>query len=787
MGDPDQTLPASAAAGTGAGTLASGALLGGRYRIARFLGAGGMGEVYAAADVVLGTTIALKILRAELAGSTVARARFRREMALARKVTSAHVCRLHDVGEHDGGVFLTMELLEGRTLAEHLRGADPLTVAEVERIAAQLVAGLAALHAAGVVHRDFKPGNVMVTDGGRRAVITDFGLARAAADGDVAVTAELGLLGTPAYMAPEQVEGRPATPASDVYALGVTLFELLTGTVPFRAETALATATARLHRAPPRPSSVRADVPARWDAIVARCLARDPSRRPHHEEVLAPPARASRRWFVAAGAAAMAGAGVGAWRWITAGTDAIIAAGTMAEGARVALLIVDGPGELLADPWRLALTVDLHDALATSGMPLLALDGGGNFENLGGTITRLAAAPMPAVAAWRLDGVVAVIEPVLASRPDEAGAPLVVDVTVGRRGAAPWSQRFVRPGREGTLLVDDLAGAIAAHLGARRPARPADAGVHEPATYVGYGAALADLFRARGRDRAAALDALVASRPELHRASARLALHLAERSQRREDDRILPDTQQAVTLADRVLAADPDHVVALTARGVAALTLYDWPTADRALARAVELAPAQYRAGQERAAQLMYQGRFDEHHRVADGQRALNPLAYQAPSLAWSHYYSRRYADVARYVPTVLAAAEPHDRTFLLLLLASSYAELARYDDALEIADQFLDTDDPYLRAALVSIYVLAGDLAQARAMRAQIGARAGAEAGALMDDALGDVDAALDGLERCVAGHFVEALYLKIERFTPALRSHPRFQALMAKVGLPP
>jgi tetratricopeptide (TPR) repeat protein len=269
----------------------------GRYRITRFLAAGGMGEVYEAEDLIVGGTIALKTLRDELSASADAVDGLRREIALARKVTHANVCRLHDVGEHAGRVFLTMELLAGTTLAAHLATSGPLPVEELDRISAQLVTGLGALHAAGIVHGDFKTSNVMLVDG--RAVITDFGLARATTERDPQVTSDAALRGTPAYMAPEQVEGRPPTPASDIYALGVVLFELATGRVPFREDTALATATARLHKAPPDPRALRRNLPPRWRKTISSCLARDPARRPDGEDLVVRPRRTLRRWVLA--------------------------------------------------------------------------------------------------------------------------------------------------------------------------------------------------------------------------------------------------------------------------------------------------------------------------------------------------------------------------------------------------------------------------------------------------------------------------------------------------------
>ncbi|MBZ0235716.1 MAG: serine/threonine protein kinase, partial [Deltaproteobacteria bacterium] len=257
-GELDETLTAdpsaAAAPSAAAGPIAPGSLALGRYEVIRFIAAGAMGEVYEAVDRILGATVAVKVMKPALASSPRAVERLVREIALARKVTHPNVCRLHDVHQHDGRAFLSMELLAGESLADRLR-RGPLPEPELEDVARQLVAALAALHAAGIVHRDLKSGNIMLVpgDGGARAVVTDFGLARSLAPaGDARLTGDATMLGTPAYMSPEQVEGREATPASDIYSLGVVLFEMATGALPFQEETVLATATARLTRDPPR-------------------------------------------------------------------------------------------------------------------------------------------------------------------------------------------------------------------------------------------------------------------------------------------------------------------------------------------------------------------------------------------------------------------------------------------------------------------------------------------------------------------------------------------------------
>jgi serine/threonine-protein kinase len=268
-------------------TFADGENVGDRYRVVRLLGRGGMGEVYEVEDALLGSRVALKALACSHLDNARAFGRLKAEVLLARKVLSPHVCRVLDYGVHgarteDSIPFLTMELLHGETLAARLRRQGRLPEQQVRSLALQMLEGLRAVHAAGIVHRDFKPENVfLIADpaGGERAVVLDFGLARSI-ERDALTTGSTGavMLGTPHYMAPEQVQGKAPGPATDVYALGVVLFELLTGEKPFRGSSALEVATSRLGARPPRVSSVLKVDPV-WDAIVARCLEAEPQRR----------------------------------------------------------------------------------------------------------------------------------------------------------------------------------------------------------------------------------------------------------------------------------------------------------------------------------------------------------------------------------------------------------------------------------------------------------------------------------------------------------------------------
>jgi serine/threonine-protein kinase len=250
-------------------------VLGDRYRVVGMLGKGGMGEVYRADDLKLGQPVALKFLPEELTGDPSRRARFLDEARVALKVTHPNVCRVHDIGEEDGHPYISMEYIDGEDLASLLRRIGRLPEDKAIEIARQLCAGLAAAHDQGILHRDLKPANVML-DGRGRARITDFGLA------GLEQTFEGGEVrsGTPAYMSPEQLEGKEVTVRSEIYALGLVLYELFTGKQAFVGKTP--GEMARLHResAPTTPTSHVSGLDPAVESVLLRCLEKDPASRP---------------------------------------------------------------------------------------------------------------------------------------------------------------------------------------------------------------------------------------------------------------------------------------------------------------------------------------------------------------------------------------------------------------------------------------------------------------------------------------------------------------------------
>jgi serine/threonine-protein kinase len=252
---------------------------GGRYTLIERVGSGGMAEVYRARDELLGREVALKVLHARFAQDRAFVERFKREAQAAANLNHPNIVSLFDYGADDGTYFIVMELIEGKSLSEILRDEGALMPERASEIAADVAKALSRAHTGGLVHRDIKPSNIMITSSGQTKV-TDFGIARAlGSDGDQTITQTGMVIGTAAYFSPEQAQGNPVDARSDVYALGVVLYEMLAGRPPFTGETPLAVAYKHVREDPPVPSTINPDVPKGLDAITMKALAKNPDNR----------------------------------------------------------------------------------------------------------------------------------------------------------------------------------------------------------------------------------------------------------------------------------------------------------------------------------------------------------------------------------------------------------------------------------------------------------------------------------------------------------------------------
>jgi len=263
--------------------LTTGSTFAGRYQIIEELGKGGMGRVYKAFDKEIKGKVALKLIRPDVAADEKTIERFRNELKVARDIAHKNVCRMYDINKEEGTYYITMEYVSGEDLKSFVRRAGPLSAGKTIFIAMQVCDGLAEAHRLGVVHRDLKPSNIMIDKDGN-ARIMDFGIARSLTG--KGITGAGVMIGTPEYMSPEQAEAKEVDNRADIYSLGVILYEMVTGCIPFEGETPLSIAMKHKGEIPKNPREINAQIPEELSQLILKCLEKDKSRRFQNAEEL---------------------------------------------------------------------------------------------------------------------------------------------------------------------------------------------------------------------------------------------------------------------------------------------------------------------------------------------------------------------------------------------------------------------------------------------------------------------------------------------------------------------
>jgi eukaryotic-like serine/threonine-protein kinase len=383
----------------------SGLTFGGRYQLSSRIAIGGMGEVWEATDLVIGRTVAIKILKDEYLGDPGFLERFRAEARHAALVNHEGIANVFDYGEEDGSAYLVMELVPGEALSTVLERERVLPTDKVLDIVAQTASALQAAHMAGLVHRDIKPGNLLITPEGR-VKITDFGIARIA--DQVPLTATGQVMGTVQYLSPEQASGHPASPTTDIYSLGIVAYEALAGRRPFTGESQVAIAMAQINEAPPELPVTIAE-PVR--NLVYACIAKRPEDRPASTAHLARAAQALRRGDVQGAIAAVPGiAGEDAFTHTTpigtAATRLLPAGGTGAGGALPPTAEIPAPHRRNAWTWPLIAIVALL-AVALIAIIIVLLvkpsgDGGTTPSTSGSASKTPSITPSPSATSYNL-------------------------------------------------------------------------------------------------------------------------------------------------------------------------------------------------------------------------------------------------------------------------------------------------------------------------------------------------------------------------------------------------
>jgi serine/threonine-protein kinase len=728
-----------------------------RYEILGLLGMGGMGRVYRAHDRTLDEIVALKMLRAEMLDTPGVRERFLQEVKLARRVTSPHVVRTFDLGQHGDDHFLTMEYIDGRSLASRIDDG-PLALDEVARIARAVAAGIAAAHAVGVLHRDLKPDNVLLARGGR-IVITDFGIAIASAGASPTATVER-FAGTPAYMAPEQVlRGPPIGPATDVYAFGAILFEMLTDEPPFGAGDPMQVALARVHAPPPDPRGYRA-VPDALATLVMRCMARDPRDR-----------------FADGASLVTALAGE-----ITAPASGIASGGHHVVPARsarsVAILPLRAADELaeLADGLGEEIVDALSQTRALRVRPLASVRKGADADADARELGR------------------------------KLGVDVVVDGSVRRRGELVriaaralgvadgfllWASHF--DARPDALLAasDEVVRAIASALTVELDVPERIATVDPRATEL--------YLSAKARLRAGWLDAsyerIVA---DLERARvlapddaaivATLATAYGRAAFYSGDDVLLAKARE---LSGHAIAAAPTLGEAWFARGVALLYSGDVPEAAASLKRALVRAPGFAMAQAMLGAVMLETGRLDLALSHLEAAESLDPLGLGHIDLPRAYIYSGRWDDAMREYER--ARDQPRFANRIYDEISIARFKMWR-GEAVELATPLLAAAPPPIAAYAEIATSIHRARRFDRDMRAKLSElaitaspRMQTSRAQFMTEFLlfdNEPDEALTWIERAVSSGLQDHLWLEQCPMLEPLRERPRFRELAAIIA---
>jgi serine/threonine protein kinase/tetratricopeptide (TPR) repeat protein len=783
------------------------------YRIVEQLGAGGMGVVFKAQDSRLERAVALKFLPENLAQQPQALERFRREARAASALNHPGICTIYDVDEQDGRAFIAMEFIDGETLRSHIHG-KPLPLQELLDLGIQIAEALDAAHAEGIIHRDIKPANIFVTKRGRAKVL-DFGLAKlipkgvASADADSSAapsdsTSVVGIIsGTPSYMSPEQVRGDDLDVRTDIFSLGLVLYEMATGTQAFRGGTGGAIIEAVLTRPPASVRSINPNVPSRLEAIIARALHKDRGQRHQHAaEILADLQRLKRdsdsggldreqdsQSALASNTNHMSSASNPASRAATQQSGSFRAPRVSKVISSLAVLPFenvsrDPENDYLSD----GITASLINNLAT--VPKLRV-------MAQSTVFRYKGREIDPQAIGRELNVRAV----LTGRMMQSGGSLrigteLVDVATGSQ---IWGAQFDRkPGDIFTIqdeISNEISGKLRLQLTRAEKKRLIRRHTEDPEAYRLYlqGRHHWNRWTEEGFYKSIAyFQQAVEKDPGYALAYAGVAdsyVLLGWNSYLPPKD-AFPKGKAAAMSALEIV---PDLGEAHTDLA-AVLWLHDWqwPEAQKEFQRSLELNPCYPTANHYYAECLMTMGRNAEALTRMKKSLELDPLSLIINvAIGWAYYHARHYDEAVAQLLRTVELDPNYPMTYWLLGLL--YRKTARYDLAISAGEKGVNLSggSPLMRAALAQTFATAGAAQKAIQILDDLQNLAKERyvaphffAGIYVD--LGEHDRALEYLEKSYKEHCHWLIYLHIDPSMDSLRDNPRFQDLLRRVGLP-